>query len=234
MFGSALYQRSRRDDRGSAFKTYDRCIKASLVCSQSTAQQTFISDLFILSLSPYTLSTVFQKETGLNPKHKMRLSSLFTLASALGALAAPASQKDAKVHDIILPAGANVNAVLAAISKGPADVTAVYNNSAFSGFSGVFTREEAKILKKLTDVKEVAEEVIITAKATRNNTPWGLQRVSQSPTITTTASDTSNSFNYQYDSTALGSGVNIYIIDTGINTQHGKHPNPLPNLEFAV
>lgn len=51
-----------------------------------------------------------------------------------------------------------------------------------------------------------------TIKATRSSAPWGLQRISQTDSISNTASPSSTSYTYTYSSTALGSGVDIYIV----------------------
>lgn len=49
---------------------------------------------------------------------------------------------------------------------------------------------------------------------TQTGAPWGLARISQRPKLTSSTFD-----KYKFDSRA-GEGVDIYVLDTGINTAH--------------
>ncbi|KAF9052001.1 peptidase S8/S53 domain-containing protein [Panaeolus papilionaceus] len=59
--------------------------------------------------------------------------------------------------------------------------------------------------------------------ATQTNAPWGLQRISQRAKLSSTSTTLKNfsalTYTYDYDASA-GSGVDIYIVDTGIYTAH--------------
>ena len=81
---------------------------------------------------------------------------------------------------------------------------------ALSGFSAEMTEEEAVALSRDPDVKFVEEDSEVHAIATQSNAPWGLDRTDQR--------DRPLSGTYSYTST--GSGVNAYIIDTGIRRTH--------------
>ncbi|KAK0936369.1 hypothetical protein LTR29_012042 [Friedmanniomyces endolithicus] len=53
---------------------------------------------------------------------------------------------------------------------------------------------------------------------TRPNAPWGLQRISTAATVSGSAK--AMDYTYSYASGGLGQGADIYIVDTGIYTQH--------------
>lgn len=64
----------------------------------------------------------------------------------------------------------------------------------------------------------------ITSLQTQTNAPWGLQRISQREKIVGTFDEFSEEpeepiFSYTFDESA-GEGVDIYVIDTGINIEH--------------
>lgn len=72
--------------------------------------------------------------------------------------------------------------------------------------------QDIKELSKRTDVEYIEQDVRVSVNAltTQNNVTWGLDRIDQR----------SRNLNgtYRYDRT--GSGVNAYVIDTGIRTTH--------------
>ncbi|EKG15707.1 Peptidase S8/S53 subtilisin/kexin/sedolisin [Macrophomina phaseolina MS6] len=153
----------------------------------------------------------------------MKTSALLTLATSLGVYAAPAQLKrDTATYDVILSSGADVASVLSQLDITVEDdsVHSTYNNTAFKGFSGSFTSEQIEKLGSISEVSIVDSALDATIKATRSSAPWGLQRISQTESISNTASPSSTSYTYTYDSTALGNGVDIYIVDTGIRTTH--------------
>ncbi|ORX89252.1 subtilisin-like protein [Basidiobolus meristosporus CBS 931.73] len=82
----------------------------------------------------------------------------------------------------------------------------------FSAYAGVFSESLVSDLKAQGDVEYVEAEQIFSISGTQNNPPsWGLPRVSQ-------RSRNPNA-PYVYPDTA-GAGVDVYIIDTGINVRH--------------
>jgi cerevisin len=62
--------------------------------------------------------------------------------------------------------------------------------------------------------------ITIAKGGPKTNAPWGLSRLSQTAKLTGT-STTALTYTYKYDSTA-GSGVDIYVVDTGIYTAHSQ------------
>ena len=87
-------------------------------------------------------------------------------------------------------------------------------NHALQGFSAEMTPQAAEAMSSDPDVLFVEEDYYISINATQMNAPWGLDRVDQRNV------PLNNSYNY----VRTGSGVHVYVIDTGIRTSH---------LEFA-
>ena len=81
---------------------------------------------------------------------------------------------------------------------------------ALVGFAAEMTEEEALALSQDPDVRLVEEDSVVELDATQTNAPWGLDRTDQR--------DRPLSGTYGY--TTTGSGVNAYIIDTGIRRTH--------------
>ncbi|KAB2574152.1 putative serine protease protein [Lasiodiplodia theobromae] len=156
----------------------------------------------------------------------MKTTLLIALQAAFAAvLAAPAAnrqRRDTKEFDIVTTPEVDVAALLAEIELNADmdDVFATFNNTQFKGFSGALTQQEADFLNAKDEVLTVEPVVPIHALATRGSAPWGLQRVSQSSRVSGSAS--SRSFTYTYDDTALGRGVDVYVVDTGIYTAHSE------------
>ncbi|KAH0541239.1 hypothetical protein FGG08_004295 [Glutinoglossum americanum] len=121
------------------------------------------------------------------------------------------------------PSPPNVLDVLQGLGLDPAhpDVKYVFNNSAFSGFAGSMKGHCINALNAMDTVKYVEKSVKVVSLSpqTRSGAPWGLQQLSQSSPV---GSDpTKLQFTYSFDNTGgLGSNVDIYIVDTGINTDH--------------
>ena len=88
-------------------------------------------------------------------------------------------------------------------------VTEVYGH-ALNGFAAQMSEEEAIRLSQDPRVAFVEEDSIMEAVATQNNPPWGLDRIGQRDLP----------LNAAYSYTTTGSGVNVYIIDTGIRRTH--------------
>ncbi len=96
------------------------------------------------------------------------------------------------------------------IQRTPAGrITHVYAY-ALRGFAAEMTEEEAIALSEDPDVRYVEEDSVVEAWTTQSNPPWGLDRIDQR--------DRPLSGTYSY--TRTGSGVNAYIIDTGIRRTH--------------
>ena len=81
---------------------------------------------------------------------------------------------------------------------------------ALRGFSAFMSEEDAVAISRNALVDYVEEDSIMEAIATQSNPPWGLDRINQRNLPLTGI----------YSYTTTGSGVNAYIIDTGIRRTH--------------
>jgi aqualysin 1 len=81
---------------------------------------------------------------------------------------------------------------------------------AISGFSAEMDEDDALALSQDPKVRFVEEDSVMEASVTQTNATWGLDRIDERDRPLTTT--------YSYTST--GSGVNVYIIDTGIRVTH--------------
>ncbi|KAF8978905.1 subtilisin-like serine protease [Entomortierella lignicola] len=82
------------------------------------------------------------------------------------------------------------------------------------GFTVTGTRTALTELLNMEGVAYVEQDAIFTIAATQSSPPsWGLARLSQRQKLT------SANTSYKYAS-AAGSGVTVYVVDTGINTAH--------------
>ncbi|CAK3889807.1 Alkaline protease 2 [Lecanosticta acicola] len=100
------------------------------------------------------------------------------------------------------------------------DVRRVFNNSAFQGFAASMKSHCLDLLANMSDVSTVEKAVTVSRASidTRPNAPWGLQRISTASSVG--GSPSALAYTYSYSDSSLGSGSDVYIIDTGIYTEH--------------
>lgn len=101
------------------------------------------------------------------------------------------------------------------------DVNHVFHNSRFRGFSGKMKSHCIDALNGMGHVKFVEPVLPVSNQAFRSRpgSTWGLQRISQ---LNKVSGDTSKmDFTYNFDDGGLlGKGVDIYVLDSGLNTAH--------------
>jgi subtilisin family serine protease len=83
-------------------------------------------------------------------------------------------------------------------------------NHALNGFAAFLSEQQAIALSDDPDVAFVEEDSVMEALVTQTNPPWGLDRIGQRDLP----------LNATYSYTTTGTGVNAYIIDTGIRRTH--------------
>jgi subtilisin family serine protease len=98
-------------------------------------------------------------------------------------------------------------------------VKQVYKH-ALNGFSVEMSEEDALKMSQDYRVKFVEEDGVMTASTTQNGATWGLDRIDQR--------NRPLSGTYTYNWT--GSGVRVYVIDTGIRTSHTQFGGRASNV----
>ncbi len=81
---------------------------------------------------------------------------------------------------------------------------------AINAFTATMTEAEAQAMSEDALVAYIQEESEVTLSAVQSPATWGLDRVDQRPRTLTA------SYSYTY----MGTGVNVYVVDTGIRTNH--------------
>jgi subtilisin family serine protease len=81
---------------------------------------------------------------------------------------------------------------------------------ALNGFAATLSPRALALVRRMPSVDYVEEDAEFSIAVTQNNATWGLDRIDQR----------SLPLNTTYTYTQTGSGVNAYIIDTGIRSSH--------------
>ncbi|KAH9826708.1 subtilisin-like protease [Teratosphaeria destructans] len=104
------------------------------------------------------------------------------------------------------------------------DVRLIYNNSAFTGFAASMTTHCLDKLANMSDIKITEKSGYVKRNQqsltydTRAGAPWGLQRISTATNVTGSAS--AMDYMYSFAAASLGRGADIYVVDTGVYTEH--------------
>ncbi|KAJ6593277.1 peptidase S8/S53 domain-containing protein [Mycena capillaripes] len=83
-----------------------------------------------------------------------------------------------------------------------------------NGYSGYLSEDSVQVLRGLPEVDFIEKDQIVHTQETQIMAPWGLARVSHRQKLTF-----GTFTKYEYDP-AGGEGVDVYVIDTGININH--------------
>lgn len=99
-------------------------------------------------------------------------------------------------------------------------LSTAWRTDIFDGFSGTLNDDAINVFRASKDVEYIVENgaAWLSTATSQNNAPWGLQRLSQQQPLGR-SDDSSTNFVYNFDDSA-GQGVDIYIIDTGIQADH--------------
>lgn len=156
------------------------------------------------------------------------LKTLVAAALALYAVAAPsklhsvqkyAGRVKANSYVVTLKDDVNKAELLASQAEIASSVThAEWDARLLNGFAGVFNAEQLNALRSSEFVKSIHEDGIYTIQGVQTDAAWGLGRLTSTDRLT--GNDLSLNYTYVYDDAVQGSGVDIYVVDTGINTAH--------------
>lgn len=98
-------------------------------------------------------------------------------------------------------------------------VFAIHDNPAWTVIQMNATEECMKVLDGMAEVSVVEKETRVQSfLAQKEGSPWGLQRLSNEAGAS--GDPQGQSFTYSFENEALGAGVDIYVIDTGVRTSH--------------
>ncbi|KAI0760467.1 peptidase 1 [Fomes fomentarius] len=122
---------------------------------------------------------------------------------------------------VSLKPGARLNAhrdILRNFARGDSDVKYEWPN--LNAIAGKFSDEALQAFRESDDVAAIEHDTIggVDAIVTQTGAIWNLQRISQVPKLTSNDTNARN-YNYTYDDSA-GEGVDIYVIDSGIQLNH--------------
>ncbi|KAH9898359.1 serine protease [Cubamyces lactineus] len=96
-----------------------------------------------------------------------------------------------------------------------------WESNVLHGFAGIFHPDAMDALRSSPDVEFVSEDNIVRINSivTQTNATWGLQRITQFQKLATQDVE-ALTYNYTYNDSSAGAGVDIYVIDTGIYINH--------------
>ncbi|KAJ3508844.1 hypothetical protein NLJ89_g5537 [Agrocybe chaxingu] len=151
--------------------------------------------------------------------------SVYVSVLAASALAAVTPLRTVEKYDgettgkyiVKLKDGVTKSSVLGSVRKS-SNVTEDWE--IFNGFAAQLDDATLNELRASDDVESITEDGVVHAFVTQTNAPWGLARLSSTARLTSTATG-SLTFSYTYDA-AAGSGVDIFILDTGVLTTHSQ------------
>jgi len=92
----------------------------------------------------------------------------------------------------------------------------VYDGS-INGYAGRFTRRVIDLVRARSEVAYIEQDQIVRITDVQHDPPWGLARISHRPRLSPSTGSTASSYEY---SSVGGEGVDVYVLDTGIYTQH--------------
>ncbi|TJY62895.1 S8 family peptidase [Sinimarinibacterium sp. CAU 1509] len=102
---------------------------------------------------------------------------------------------------------------------GGGEVIATYG-TALRGFAVKMSAAQAGLMAALPGVKLVEQDSLMQARGTQTGATWGLDRVDQR------ALPLNGSYSYP---TNAGQGVNVYVVDTGLNASHTEFAGRIGN-----
>lgn len=140
----------------------------------------------------------------------LMLSATAGLApSAAAAPRVPVKDSAAKTYIIKTKSVASASGVAGDVTAAGGQIKNRYK-LVYPGFSARLTPAQVRVLKANPKVESVIADQPVHSTATQTSPVWGLDRIDQRPTA--------GDGQYSYDTT--GTGVTVYVVDTGIRMSH--------------
>ena len=110
------------------------------------------------------------------------------------------------------------------------DVQSVVQNQfdfpKFQGYAGRFSELIVREIRTRPEVAFIEQDRMVFLREAdhkqwvEKNATWGLQRLSQQHPLPKNKNAEDRDFEYRFDESEQGEGVDVYVVDTGINTDH--------------
>ncbi|KAG8785784.1 subtilisin-like serine protease [Ceratobasidium sp. 428] len=101
-------------------------------------------------------------------------------------------------------------------SKSMLQITNDYET--LNGYSAKLSDDTLNEISKSPDVAMVVQDTRCHGSLTQTDAPWGISRISRKSRLPKGSSV--NNVNYVFDRKSSPAGVDVYVLDTGINTAH--------------
>ena len=175
------------------------------------------SDAQVLIVEPDSVMSVIDTQEPTSTTDASTSSSTSTTSTSSTSTTVPTSPDDLDIGDAIpgeyiitLRAGVGAAAFAAAQADGGVEVLGSITD-AINGFGARLNKSQLSSLASDPNVMLIEENTVVGIEADQANPPsWGLDRIDQR--------SVTRDGNYSYNFT--GSGVNAYIIDTGVRSDH--------------
>ncbi|KAF8607032.1 serine protease [Ceratobasidium sp. AG-I] len=92
------------------------------------------------------------------------------------------------------------------------------NYDALNGYAAKLTEDAVADLAGSPDVAMVVPDARCEGSLRQTNAPWGISRISRKTKLPT--GSTVERLDYTFDRKPSGAGVDVYVIDSGVNTAH--------------
>ena len=116
----------------------------------------------------------------------------------------------------------SIKAALDYVQRTPEDDSVnVVQNAAFTAIimKGV-NEENIDAFNAMDAIEIVEQDVEIESYATQSQSTWGLQRISNDAGAAGSPQGRNFTYSFQGEASALGAGVDVYMVDTGIRASH--------------
>ncbi|KAJ1303238.1 hypothetical protein OPQ81_011436 [Rhizoctonia solani] len=100
----------------------------------------------------------------------------------------------------------------------PSMLSVTSNYNALNGYVAHLTDDKVAELSKSPDVAMVVEDQRCEGYLKQTDAPWGIARVSRKTRLPRNSKV--DKLHYVFERKPSGAGVDVYVLDTGVNTQH--------------